>query len=162
RQTRRPGPPKGRAARQATPRQSPRVRPMSLSEARLSHLAQILMKTVTGNKLGTDRSDHHFLADANNALTEDLSIDRDLDRRERVYFPEDGSYKPTSDAARRRGRSREGIAQRDVPGGSPRVDDQRRDRALQHPRVGPGLLHGERRRPRRGDPARPGPAADRR
>lgn len=60
---------------------------MSLSEARLSHLAQSLMKTVVANKLGTVRSDHHFLTEAKKALTEEFSIDDNLDRLARARMP---------------------------------------------------------------------------
>lgn len=60
---------------------------MSLSEGRLSHLSQLLLKTVTGNKLGTVRSDHHFLTEAKKALTEEFSLDADLDRLARARMP---------------------------------------------------------------------------
>ncbi len=60
---------------------------MNLSEARLSHLAQTLMKTVVGQKLGTVRSDHRFLAEAKKALTEEFDLDADLDRLARARMP---------------------------------------------------------------------------
>ena len=52
---------------------------MSLSEGRLSHLAQLLMRAVVDGKLGTVRSDHHFLTEAKKALTEEFSLDSELD-----------------------------------------------------------------------------------
>ena len=60
---------------------------MNLSEGRLSHLAQLLLKAVTTGKLGTIRSDHRFLAEAKKALTDEFSIDADLDRLARARMP---------------------------------------------------------------------------
>ncbi len=60
---------------------------MSLSEGRLSHLSQLLLKAVTTGKLGTVRSDHHFLAEAKKALTDEFSLDTELDRLARARMP---------------------------------------------------------------------------
>lgn len=60
---------------------------MSLSEGRLSHLAQLLMRAVVDGKLGTVRSDHHFLTEAKKALTEEFSLDSELDRLARARMP---------------------------------------------------------------------------
>lgn len=60
---------------------------MSLSEGRLSWLSHALMKAVVDGKLGTVRSEHHFLAEAKRALTEEFSLDADLDRLARARMP---------------------------------------------------------------------------
>jgi hypothetical protein len=60
---------------------------VSLSEGRLSHLSQTLLKAVVDGKLGTVRSDHHFLTEAKKALTEEFSLDVDLDRMARARMP---------------------------------------------------------------------------
>ena len=60
---------------------------MSLSEGRLSHLSHLFMKAVVEGKLGTVRSDHHFLLEAKQALTEEFSIDDELDRLARSRMP---------------------------------------------------------------------------
>ena len=60
---------------------------MNLSEGRLSHLSQLLLKAVVGGKLGKVRSDHHFLAEAKKALTEEFSMDDELDRLARARMP---------------------------------------------------------------------------
>jgi hypothetical protein len=60
---------------------------VSLSEGRLSHLAHLLMKAVVDGKLGTVRSDRLFLAEAKKALTDEFSIDTELDRLARARMP---------------------------------------------------------------------------
>lgn len=60
---------------------------MSLSEGRLSHLSHLLLKAVLDGKLGTVRSEHLFLAEAKKALTEEFSIDAELDRLARARMP---------------------------------------------------------------------------
>ena len=60
---------------------------MTLSEGRLSHLSQLLLKAVAGGKLGKVRSDHHFLAEAKRALIEEFSLDGELDRLARARMP---------------------------------------------------------------------------
>jgi hypothetical protein len=60
---------------------------VSLSEGRLSHLSHALLKAVADGKLGTVRSEHHFLTEAKKALTEEFSIDADLDRLARARMP---------------------------------------------------------------------------
>ena len=60
---------------------------MNLSEGRLSYLAHALLKAIVDGKLGTVRSDHHFLAEAKQALAEEFSIDDALDRAARARMP---------------------------------------------------------------------------
>jgi hypothetical protein len=60
---------------------------VTLSEGRLSHLAQLLLRAVTDGKLGTVRSDHRFLSEAKQALTDEFSLDTELDRLARARMP---------------------------------------------------------------------------
>ena len=60
---------------------------MTLSEGRLSYLAQRLLKTVVDGKLGRVRSDHHFLTEAKRVLTDEFSLDTELDRLARARMP---------------------------------------------------------------------------
>ena len=60
---------------------------MNLSEGRLSHLSHLFMKVVVDGKLGTVRNDHRFLTEAKKALTEEFSIDGELDRLARARMP---------------------------------------------------------------------------
>jgi hypothetical protein len=60
---------------------------VTLSEGLLSHLAQLLLRAVTEGKLGTVRSDHRFLSEAKQALTDEFSLDVELDRLARARMP---------------------------------------------------------------------------
>jgi len=60
---------------------------VNLSEGRLSYLSQQLLKAVVDGKLGTVRSDHRFLSEAKKALTEEFSMDDELDRLARARMP---------------------------------------------------------------------------
>ena len=60
---------------------------MTLSEGRLSHLAQLLLRAVMDGKLGTVRSEHRFLLEAKQALTDEFSLDVELDRLARARMP---------------------------------------------------------------------------
>jgi len=61
---------------------------VSLSEGRLSHLAQTLMRAVIDGKLGTVRSDHRFLTEAKLALTDEFSLDTEQQERLRAALGE--------------------------------------------------------------------------
>jgi len=60
---------------------------VSLSEARLSHLAHVVMKVVADEGLGKIRNDRLFLNLVKQALTDTLSIDDRLDQLVRARMP---------------------------------------------------------------------------
>ena len=60
---------------------------MTLSEARLSHLSHLLLKAVTGDKLGRVRNERLFLAEAKRILTDAFSVDSRLDQAARARMP---------------------------------------------------------------------------
>jgi hypothetical protein len=60
---------------------------VSLSEGRLSHLAHVIMKVVTDERLGKIRNDRLFLNLVKQALTDTLSIDDRLDQLVRGRMP---------------------------------------------------------------------------
>src|SRR5262249_50668291 len=70
----------GRAAGQTADRQAAGVRPVTLSEGRLSHLSHLLLKVLVDEKLGTVRNDRLALAEAKKALTQEFSTDGRLDQ----------------------------------------------------------------------------------
>jgi hypothetical protein len=60
---------------------------VNLSEGRLSHLAQVLLKAVGAEKLAQVRNDRLFLNLVKQALTDSLSIDERLDQLVRARMP---------------------------------------------------------------------------
>lgn len=60
---------------------------MTLSEGRLSHLAQTIMKTLTKERLITVRNERVFLNTVKTALTDTLSLDDRLDALVRGRMP---------------------------------------------------------------------------
>ncbi len=60
---------------------------MTLSEARLSHLAHLILAAVRDEKLGRILSDRLFLAEVKRILTDELSVDGRLDQLARGRIP---------------------------------------------------------------------------
>lgn len=60
---------------------------MTLSEARLSHLAQQVLKVMTAQGVGQTRSEHLFLAEAKKVLLEEFDSDGRLDQLARSRIP---------------------------------------------------------------------------
>ncbi|MCW5889624.1 MAG: DUF507 family protein [bacterium] len=60
---------------------------MTLSEGRLSHLAQSILKAVVGGKLGTVRNEHRFLVEVKKILLEAFDSDGRLDQAVRARMP---------------------------------------------------------------------------
>jgi hypothetical protein len=60
---------------------------VTLSEARLSHLSHLMLKAVTGGKLGRVRNDRLFLTEAKRLLTDAFSVDGRLDQAARARMP---------------------------------------------------------------------------
>ena len=60
---------------------------MNLSEGRLSHLAHVVLKVVSSEKLVRVRNDRLFLNLVKQALTDTLSIDDRLDQLVRARMP---------------------------------------------------------------------------
>lgn len=60
---------------------------MTLSEARLSHLAQLVLKVMTAEGVGRVRSEHLLLAEAKKVLLEELDSDGRLDQLARGRIP---------------------------------------------------------------------------
>jgi len=59
---------------------------VTLSEARLSHLAHALLKAVEGG-LGRVESEHRFLAEAKRVMVEEMSLEGRLDQLARARIP---------------------------------------------------------------------------
>jgi hypothetical protein len=60
---------------------------VTLSEARLSHLSQALLRLFTQEGLGRVRNEHLFLAEAKRALADGFSLDGRLDQLARARMP---------------------------------------------------------------------------
>lgn len=60
---------------------------MTLSEGRLSFLAQSILKAVVDGKLGTVRNDHRFLTEAKKTLADAFDNDGRLDQLVRARMP---------------------------------------------------------------------------
>ena len=60
---------------------------MTLTEARLSHLAQLVLKVMTAEGVGRVRSEHLLLTEAKKVLLEELDSDGRLDQLARGRIP---------------------------------------------------------------------------
>jgi hypothetical protein len=60
---------------------------VTLSEGRLSHLSHLILKAVTGEKLGNVRNERLFLNLVKRALTDTISTDERLDQLVRARMP---------------------------------------------------------------------------
>jgi uncharacterized protein len=60
---------------------------VTLSEARLSHLAHAFLRVITDEKLGRVHTERLFLLEAKKALSDEFSIDGRLDQLARGRMP---------------------------------------------------------------------------